>query len=54
MEYFKGLASGKLDGEDNVEVINALEGLIDSFKQAQKYYEDELTSFCEEIDNMKS
>lgn len=29
-----------MQGEDNGEIVNTLDNLIESFKQAQKYYED--------------
>ncbi len=54
VEYFKRVAQEKIEGEDHVEIVNTLDNLIESFKQAQKYYEDELTSYCEEIENLKN
>ena len=35
IEHYKSLA---LSQEDRAEIVNALEGLIESFKQTQKYY----------------
>lgn len=32
--------------EDRSEIVNALEGLIESFKQTQSYYEEEINSLC--------
>ena len=36
IEHYKNLA---LTQADRTEIVNALEGLIDSFRQTQKYYE---------------
>lgn len=40
VQYFKGLTYQKIGMEDNPEIVNALEGLVESFKQTQKYYEE--------------
>lgn len=39
VEYFKNCAANKIDGQDHAEIVNTLEGLVESFKQMQKFYE---------------
>ena len=51
IEHFKSLA---LSQEDRAEIVNALEGLIDSFKQTQRYYEEEINGLCNELEMYKN
>lgn len=51
VDYYKGMI---YTNEDKSQIIAALEGLIQSFNQTQKLYEEEISNICEELDHYKN